>query len=496
MNEPGDETFTVKVPTGAKSGEIALAIMDKNVNVSKQFTVLEHASLERLSLSQGFAGSEVTVTGAHLNPEILEKEGLELRGVKVCFQQGKNEPVEAELVGEAKDTEIRVKVPANLEAGEYQVIVSTSFEDIKETLSYTVLPPPEVTGLSISAGYINAEVIIKGKNFGTKAEDIQVLFGETACNNVTLNEEGNIVVNVPKGLTKGENTIKLIILDTEISMNGNDTFEVWETPEILSVNSSYVYPYGTLVVSGEKITFAGHGFGTSKDAVTVTFDGVTVPAEINSITPTAIAVNVPNGFKGGKVTMVFDGIDEPVVSDHLQLLPEDGDITPYVLKNYKHEFLVIEGSVARQGEWHKPQDWEVENVLADGKLVGVQYQNKKNDVTSLAMQTDWGFPTTMSNGKIWQVTALSAGQYKVSVNVREINISGSVHIVVAEGETIPNTDDVETGKANVRISAVGNASTSLFTLDKSSIVSIGFVSTITAKQKYVKIESFKVELVK
>ena len=39
------------------------------------------------------------------------------------------------------------------------------------------------------------------------------------------------------------------------------------------VNSSYVYPYGTLVVSGEKITFAGHGFGTSKDAVTVTFDG-------------------------------------------------------------------------------------------------------------------------------------------------------------------------------------------------------------------------------
>lgn len=281
---------------------------------------------------KGFAGSEVTVTGAHLNPEILEKEGLELRGVKVCFQQGKNEPVEAELVGEAKDTEIRVKVPANLEAGEYQVIVSTSFEDIKETLSYTVLPPPEVTGLSISAGYINAEVIIKGKNFGTKAEDIQVLFGETACNNVTLNEEGNIVVNVPKGLTKGENTIKLIILDTEISMNGNDTFEVWETPEILSVNSSYVYPYGTLVVSGEKITFAGHGFGTSKDAVTVTFDGVTVPAEINSITPTAIAVNVPNGFKGGKVTMVFDGIDEPVVSDHLQLLPEDGDITPYVLE--------------------------------------------------------------------------------------------------------------------------------------------------------------------
>lgn len=496
MNEPGDETFTVKVPAGAKSGEIALAIMDKNVNVSKQFTVLEHASLEKLSLSQGFAGSEVTVTGAHLNPEILEKEGLELRGVKVCFKQGKNDPVEAELVGEAKDTEIRVKVPANLEAGEYQVIVSTSFEDIKETLAYTVLPAPEVTGLSISAGYINAEVIIKGKNFGTKAEDIQVLFGETACNNVTLNEEGNIVVNVPKGLTKGENTIKLIILDTEISMNGNDTFEVWETPEFLSVNSSYVYPYGTLVVAGEEITFAGHGFGTSKDAVTVTFDGVTVPAEINSITPTAIAVNVPNGFKGGKVTMVFDGIDEPVVSDHLQLLPEDGDITPYVLKNYKHEFLVIEGSAARQGEWHKPQDWEVENVLADGKLVGVQYQNKKNDVTSLAMQTDWGFPTTMSNGKIWQVTALSAGQYKVSVNVREINISGSVHIVVAEGETIPNTDDVETGKANVRISAVGNASTSLFTLDKSSTVSIGFVSTITAKQKYVKIESFKVELVK
>ena len=36
------------------------------------------------------------------------------------------------------------------------------------------------------------------------------------------------------------------------------------------------------------------------------------------ITTTSITVTVPQGFNGGKVTMVFEGIAQPVESDMLQ----------------------------------------------------------------------------------------------------------------------------------------------------------------------------------
>ncbi|MEY8687980.1 IPT/TIG domain-containing protein [Bacteroides sp. AN502(2024)] len=83
-DEPTHEGFSVKVPEGAQSGAIALTIIEKPVNVPVQFTVLQHATLDRLSATQGFAGSEVTIHGTHLNPELLAD--ADLSGVKVLFK--------------------------------------------------------------------------------------------------------------------------------------------------------------------------------------------------------------------------------------------------------------------------------------------------------------------------------------------------------------------------------------------------------------------------
>ena len=81
------------------------------------------------------------------------------------------------------------------------------------------------------------------RTFGTKAENIQVFFGETVCDKVTLNDKGNIVVNVPKGVSsEAPVKIKLIIQGKEIEMGESGTFEVWETPEITSVETPYIYP--------------------------------------------------------------------------------------------------------------------------------------------------------------------------------------------------------------------------------------------------------------
>ena len=59
--------------------------MDKNENVSKQFTVFGTCFAGETFSSQGFAGSEVTVTGAHLNPEILEKRRFGVAWCKSLF---------------------------------------------------------------------------------------------------------------------------------------------------------------------------------------------------------------------------------------------------------------------------------------------------------------------------------------------------------------------------------------------------------------------------
>ena len=51
-------------------------------------------------------------------------------------------------------------------------------------------------------------------------------------------------MNVPKGVSsEAPVKIKLIIQGKEIEMGESGTFEVWETPEITSVETPYIYPY-------------------------------------------------------------------------------------------------------------------------------------------------------------------------------------------------------------------------------------------------------------
>lgn len=101
---------------------------------------------------------------------------------------------------------------------------------------------------------------------------------------MTLNDKGNIVVNVPKGVSsEAPVKIKLIIQGKEIEMGESGTFEVWETPEITSVETPYIYPNGTLVKAGQEITFTGKGFGTDKNSVTVTLREYPYPLRLKRL---------------------------------------------------------------------------------------------------------------------------------------------------------------------------------------------------------------------
>ena len=501
MAEPEMENFSVKVPEGAQSGAITLTIADVPVNVSGQFTVLQHATVDKVQntagedSNQGLAGCISVITGTNLKPELLESD-IELPGTwKVEFLQG-TEIIATGIVDmeQLSNEKITLKVPEMLTAGNYKIAVSTPFEEIKTRLDYTILPKPIVTGISKTEGYVNAEVVISGTDFGNKASDIEVKFGETVCEVPTFDKDGNIVVRVPAGLQAGANTLTLTIQGVTISMGEYGVFEVYDTPEITSIEGAYNFPYGILVKAGSNITIKGKNFGTDANAIVVMLGEEQIDINGN-VTADAISITVPNDFTSGKLLMKIQDVDVDIEGPELVIMPEDGDITQYVLKNYKHEWLVMEGSDARKREWWKPQDWEVEGVSCEGKVVGVQWQDKNNAVTSLAMQSGWGCPDKMENGKIWQVTSLPVGQYDIIINVRDIKLSGQSYAMVCVGdEGILDIEDVSNSLAQTSLTKVGEVKMEL-NMSKCSVLSIGFVSTLTSKERYVKIESFKVILV-
>lgn len=460
VGTPIDTEFMAKIPETAVSGVMTLIMVEQTIDLaSYPFTVLKHATLdtpkEDEPVPSGFAGSKFAITGTNLVQELLDKSVEGLEPLKVTFFKAGGEPVEAAIdTDNLTDKSIPLTVPASLEAGDYTITVITPFETIGTQLKYTVLPMPTVTGISTKAGYINAEVTIIGQNFGTKAENIQVFFGETVCDKVTLNDKGNIVVNVPKGVSsEAPVKIKLIIQGKEIEMGESGTFEVWATPEITSVETLYIYPYGTLVKAGQEITFTGKGFGTDKNSVTVTFEGISVPVTVKEITTTSITVTVPQGFNGGKVTMVFEGIAQPVESDILQPLPVDGDISQYVLMNYKQPFeYVKEGGdkgFHKKGEWAKAAYWIVQNsnltAGEGGAAVDLAFKTKYGDGSDagLALQTDWGFDNPKNDGKVYQTSHLQKGKYKLTAHVYEYDGRGFTgYVAVCKGNEMANTSDI------------------------------------------------------
>lgn len=482
-----DDAILAKVPESATNGKITVEVFGQRVETDLVYRVLGKPGVSVVKPSYGFPGASLVFEGQ----EFVSSKTL----YTLTFGTSTDK---AEIVGTPTDTEFTAKVPETAVSGVMTLIMAEQTIDLASypftVLKHATLDTP-------------AEVTIIGQNFGTKAENIQVFFGETVCDKVTLNDKGNIVVNVPKGVSsEAPVKIKLIIQGKEIEMGESGTFEVWATPEITSVETLYIYPYGTLVKAGQEITFTGKGFGTDKNSVTVTFEGISVPVTVKEITTTSITVTVPQGFNGGKVTMVFEGIAQPVESDILQPLPVDGDISQYVLMNYKQPFeYVKEGGdkgFHKKGEWAKAAYWIVQNsnltAGEGGAAVDLAFKTKYGDGSDagLALQTDWGFDNPKNDGKVYQTSHLQKGKYKLTAHVYEYDGRGFTgYVAVCKGNEMANTSDIPSKSlANASISGTGDVVVDILVEEPTDVV-IGFVCTITVKQGRAKIDNFKLELV-
>lgn len=499
-----NEKFTVKVPENAQSGKINVEIsgMQVNVPLTNGFTVLKHATVSGLVTDEGYPGGIISVKGTELKPALLEE--VEVQPMKVVLLQG-DKTISAEVDGTQTTNELVVaKLPEDIQPGDYVVMVSTSFEEVATDapLAFKVKEKPVVTLLSANQAYNGSKLVFNCEHIdGVTAENVEVLFGETKADDVSV--AGNqITVKVPSQLEAGKCTITLKINGADIELGSSAEFTVLPTPKITAVDVQNFLHNETmaLVKTGDELVITGENFGTEKDDVTVQIGGKT--ATVSSITNSEIKFTVPQEFSEGKISMTFTGIDVPIeyTGMSFKCLSPNDDISKYVLKNYKAPFTPDGNAMERNGEWMKPLNWIVENGATDGMAGFALQLDPKGDKTAgkvLALQTEWGFPASKTNGKVYQKVVLVPGKYKLSGVVTHTEISGSAYLAVAGGGDFAVTTDAIGSTSLASIAVPGNVAQNVtqsveveFDVTEAKDYSIGFVATLTAAKKFVKFQSF------
>ncbi len=190
-------SITVTVPSGATTGNVVVFASGVNSNGSS-FAVVSAPSITSLSITSGAIGAAVTITGTNF--------GTSQGSGTVTFN------VTAATVTSWSATSIAVAVPSGATTG--NVVVFASGVNSNGS-SFTVVPGPSLTSLSITSGMVGAVVTLTGANFGTAQGSGSVKFnGITA--NATSWSATSITVTVPSGATTGN----VVVTADGVASNG------------------------------------------------------------------------------------------------------------------------------------------------------------------------------------------------------------------------------------------------------------------------------------
>lgn len=383
--------------------------------------------------------------------------------------------------------------------------IAISFFGCEEDPKFSkyVYPNGEVTDMYPKAGYVSEYVTIIGNNFGDRTEPVKVSFGGIKADNIVSCKDNVIVVEVPAGALSGEVSMQLWT-NPVISLG---TFTVYPTPTLTSIASDNAIFGPTVAAPGDMVTIIGTGFGTDKNAVSVSFNGT--PAEITSLDNETIVVVTPDGYSSGAVLVTINGFT--ITGTGLMNPNSVGDVTMFYLKNYKRPFTQIPYENGQQGDSGLaiPTDWVVNdaakvfvnrNADASAGKVGGMFPT----ANALGMQVGWGGTgsgESITNGKMHQTAILPAGKYTLVVSYIESNVSATdTYIVVTAGEGLPNVDQVESTSiafskfnTNVAKNTITATETLSFTLNSATEISIGFLASF-GKEKYFKVSDIKVSL--
>ena len=268
-------SITATVPTGATTGNVVVTVSGSASN-GKSFTVVAAPSITSLSPTSAAVGTSITVTGTGF--------GTTQGSGTVSFNGTQGTPTSW------NSTTIKVPVPTGATTG--NVVVHTSGVN-SNGKAFTVLPTPNISGLSTTSGVVGTAVTISGTNFGSPQGSSTVKFNGTTATTTTWTNT-SIATTVPTGASSGN----IVVTVSGVPSNGV-AFTVYVTPSITSLSP-------TSGAIGTSVTVTGSGFQSTQGTSSVTFNGV--PATPTSWNSTQIKAPVPAGAATGNVFVITGGL--------------------------------------------------------------------------------------------------------------------------------------------------------------------------------------------
>jgi RHS repeat-associated protein len=290
----GATSIGVTVPLGATTGNVVVMASGVTSN-GVPFTVAP--SIEDLNPTSAAAGQRVTITGANF--------GSPQGSSTVTF----NGTSAGTAVAWSLNN-ITVNVPPGATTG--NVIVTVGGQ-ASNGVSFTVLPTPNITSLSVNSGPAGTPVTISGTNFGSPQGSSMVTFNGLSAGTASSWSAGSISVNVPSGATTGS-----VVVTVSGVPSAGVLFTV-TSPAITGLSQS-------AAEVGVSITISGADFGSSQGSNTVTFNG-TSAGTAGNWGSNSITVNVPTGATTGNVVVTVSGVASNGVP--FTVLPTPGPTTVY-----------------------------------------------------------------------------------------------------------------------------------------------------------------------
>ena len=285
-------SLTVKVPSGAVTGRISVAVEGQTGTSSTEFTVTAPAApvVSSFSPTEGVVDTEVTITGVNFSDMPSENE-VRFGGVM------------AEDPTSASATSLTVLVPSGAVTGRVSVTVGgqtgTSSTEFTVTGTTPAPDPPVVLSFSPLEGLVGAEVTIMGENFSDVPSENEVGFGGVMAAEPTSASATSLTVLVPSGAVTGRISVAVEGQTGTSSTEFTVTVPAPDPPVVLSFS-----PLEGEV--GISVTITGENFSDVPSENEVRFGGV-MAADPTSASTTSLTVLVPSGAVTGRISVAVGG---------------------------------------------------------------------------------------------------------------------------------------------------------------------------------------------
>ncbi|MBR1946503.1 MAG: DUF5013 domain-containing protein, partial [Bacteroidaceae bacterium] len=158
-----------------------------------------------------------------------------------------------------------------------------------------------------------------------------------------------------------------------------------------------------------------------------------------------------------------------------------GNVTDMFMNNYKAAFKYSTTLVnsSQSNRFYTLTGWTIENAVKSGSVTtGAHVDAQKS--YCMTFTTSWdGFNSKLTDHKVYQAIDLPEGNYTFTVNYHDTweGQCDNSYVVVARGEGLPNTANVDQSIAYVAMKAKGSATSHVveFTLDEPTKVSLGLL---------------------